>query len=226
VVTSRRQNAAAGGSGQERARTGRRPGPSTTRTEILAAARESFAELGYDRTSVRAIAARAGDDPALVHRFFGSKDTLFLAALTFALDPDARIPEMMEGEPDTLGERVVRYFFSVWEGEPTGGVLVGLLRSAATNEQAATLLRDFFSNEVLGRIAAQLDVEDARLRATLLSSQLLGIAMARYIVRIPPVATAPQETLVAAYAPTIQRYLTADLGLPRPRAGSRPARKR
>src|SRR5262245_24636296 len=91
-------------------RTGRRPGPSTTRADILAAARASFAELGYDRTSVRGIAARARVDPALVHRFFGSKDEVLVAALTVDMQPAERIPELMAGDPDALGERLVRYF--------------------------------------------------------------------------------------------------------------------
>ena len=195
-------------------RTGRRPGPSTTRTEILAAARASFAELGYDRTSVRGIAARAGVDPALVHRFFGSKDDLLVAALTVAMNPDERIPEVMEGEPAELGERVVRYFLSVWEDSPVRDVLIGMLRSAAANERAARLLRDYFGGQVLARMAAPLEGADASLRATLVSSQLLGIAMVRYIIGIEPLASALPETIVAAYAPTVQRYLTGDLGLP------------
>lgn len=195
-------------------RTGRRPGPSTTRTEILEAARASFAELGYDRTTVRGVAARAGVDPALVHRFYGSKDDLLAAALTVALNPGERIPELMEGDASALGERVVRYFLSVWEESPSREVLIGMLRSAATNERAATQLREFFGREVLGRIAAQLGHEDAELRATLAGSQLLGLAMARYIIRFDPLASADPQTIVATIAPTLQRYLTEELELP------------
>jgi AcrR family transcriptional regulator len=196
------------------ARTGRRPGPSTTRAEILEAARASFAELGYDRTSVRGVAARAGVDPALIHRFYGSKDDLLAAALTAALKPGERIPELMEGDASALGERIVRYFLSVWEQSPSREVLIGMLRSAATNERAAAQLREFFGREVLGRIAAQLGHEDAELRATLVSSQLLGVAMARYIILFGPLVSAARETIVAAIAPTLQRYLTEELDLP------------
>lgn len=195
-------------------RTGRRPGPSTTRTEILEAARASFAELGYDRTTVRGVAARAGVDPALVHRFYGSKDDLLAAALTVALNPGERIPELMEGAASALGERVVRYFLSVWEESPSREVLIGMLRSAATNERAATQLREFFGREVLGRIAAQLGHEDAELRATLAGSQLLGLAMARYVIRFDPLASADPQTIVATIAPTLQRYLAEELELP------------
>jgi AcrR family transcriptional regulator len=195
----------------QRARTGRRPGPSTTRADILEAARASFAELGYDRTSVRGVAARAGVDPALVHRFYGSKDDLLAAALTVALNPGERIPELMEGDVGALGERVVRYFLSVWEQSPSREVLIGMLRSAATNERAAAQLRQFFGREVLGRIAARLGHEDAELRATLAGSQLLGLAMARYIIRFDPIASAEPQTIVATIAPTLQRYLTEEL---------------
>lgn len=196
-----------------RSRTGRRPGPSTTRADILEAARASFAERGYDGTSVRGVAARAGVDPALVHRFFGSKDDLLVAALTVVMNPSERIPELMGGEMSGLGERVVRYFLSIWERSPSREVLIGLLRSATTNEQAATLLREFFSREVLAQIAAPLGADDAQLRATLVSSQLLGLAMVRYIVRIEPLASASAETITAAIAPTVQRYLTEALHL-------------
>lgn len=205
---------------QPRVRTGRRPGRSTTRAEILAAARASFAELGYDGTSVRGVAAKAGVDPALVHRFFGSKDDLLVAALTVAMKPSERIPELMEGEVSTLGERLFRYFLSIWEEPPSREVLIGMLRSAATNEHAATLLREFISREVLARVAAPLGCKDAELRATLVGSQLVGLAMVRYIVRIDPLASASPETLAAALAPTLQRYLTEQLDLP----ASRPAR--
>jgi AcrR family transcriptional regulator len=195
-------------------RTGRRPGPSTTRADILAAARASFAELGYDRTSVRGIAARAGVDPALVHRFFGSKDDLLVAALTVMMSPRERIPDLMEGEQTELGERLMRYFLSVWEQSPSREVLIGMLRSSMSNEHAATLLREFFGGEVLARVAGALGHEDAWLRATLVASQLLGVAMVRYIIRIEPLASASAETIVAAYAPTLQRYLTEELRLP------------
>ena len=193
-------------------RTGRRPGASTTRAEILSAARASFAELGYDRTTVRGVAVQAGVDPALVHRFFGSKDDLLAAALAVAVNPAERIPEVMEGDPATLGERVVRYFLSVWDQPASGEVMIGMLRSAATNERAARLMRDFLSDEILARIAAPLD-EQGRLRATLMSSQLLGLATLRYILRVEPLASASAETIVSALAPTIQHYLGEDLRL-------------
>ncbi|HEY7399046.1 MAG TPA: TetR family transcriptional regulator [Gaiellaceae bacterium] len=192
-------------------RTGRRPGQSTTRAEILAAARGSFAELGYDRTSVRGVAGRAGVDPALVHRFFGGKDDLLAAVLAGAMAPAERIPDVMGSDSASVGERLAAYFFWVWEESPSRDVLVGMLRSAVANEHAAALLRDFFAGEVLSRIAAPLEGDDARLRANLVSSQLVGLALLRYILRFEPLASAQPEAIAAAIAPTLQRYLTGEL---------------
>jgi AcrR family transcriptional regulator len=167
--------------------------------------------MGFDRTSVRGVAARAGVDPALVHRFFGSKDDLLSAALDGVMNPAERIPALLQGDPDALGERLVRFFLSVWEDGPDGEVLVAVLRSAATHEHAAEVLRGFIGRELLGRLAAGLGGCDAPLRAALAGSQLVGMAMARYVVRVEPLASADRETLVAALAPTLQRYLTAPL---------------
>jgi AcrR family transcriptional regulator len=211
AVTSRRTKPESPGLPPQRR--GRRPGPSTTRAEILAAARANFAELGYDGTSVRGIATRAGVDPALVHRFFGSKDDVLVAALTVDMNPAERIPELMAGDPGALGERLIGYFLGVWEDGPSSEILMGLLRSAATNERAAALLREFIGSQVLSRVADALHEEDAELRATLMSSQLIGIAMLRYVLRYEPLVSASAATITAAYAPTIQRYLTEPLRL-------------
>jgi AcrR family transcriptional regulator len=195
-----------------RPRTGRRPGPSSTRADILAAARECFAQRGYAATSVRAIAAKAGVDAALVHRFFGSKDELLVATLASAMRPAERVPELVEGDLAGLDERIVRYFLSVWERSPSREVMIAMVRSAATHEHAAELLREFIGREVLGPIAGALDGDDAPLRASLVGSQLLGVAMVRYVVKIEPLASAPPDVVAKAVAPTLRRYLTADLG--------------
>jgi AcrR family transcriptional regulator len=207
-VTSRRQQPSVG-------RTGRRPGPSTTRDEIVSAARASFAAHGYEGTSIRGVAARAGVDAALVHRFFGSKDDLLTAALSLAMRPDERLPELVEGDPDSLGERLVGYFLNVWERSPSGEVMQAMLRSAATNERAADVLRQFIGREVLARIGASLDPGTASMRAALVGAQLVGLAMARYIVKLEPLASASADVLQAAVAPTLQRYLFGELELPR-----------
>jgi AcrR family transcriptional regulator len=201
------------------ARRGRRPGPSTTREEILAAARASFAEQGFDRTSVRGVAARAGVDPALVHRFFGGKDALLIAAVEGVMRPAELIPAVVEGDPAELGSRLVAYFLDVWEDPASQEVMTGILRSAATNEHAAGVLRDVIGGQVLARVAARLG-EDGPLRASLVASQLVGVALARYVLRFQPLASEPRERIAAAVGPTIQRYVTGDVAGPQPSSSS------
>jgi AcrR family transcriptional regulator len=188
---------------------GRRPGNGDTRQDVLDAARECFATSGYDGATIRAIAAKAGVDPALVHHFFGAKTNLFAAAME--LPAPEVLPGLLDGEVDGLGERVVRTFLTLWEDPNTRSRFLAVVRSAVRYEAAATMLRSFLSREVLGVRAHNLDTPDADLRATLVGSQLIGLAMARYVVKMQPLASASVETVVAAYAPTIQRYLTGDV---------------
>lgn len=194
-------------------RTGRRPGDSGTRDAILDAARTAFAELGYDGATIRAIAARAEVDPALVYHFHDSKEALFTAAMQLPFRPSEVIPSLLHGDPDTLGERLLRFFLGVLD-QPGISPFVALLRSASSNEQAATMLRQYLTGEVLGRIARSLGTSQPRLRATLVGSQMAGLAMIRHILRVEPLASADQDTVIACIAPTLQRYLTGDLGPP------------
>jgi AcrR family transcriptional regulator len=189
------------------ARTGRRPGVSDTRERIVAAARQRFADAGWDRTTIRAIAAAAAVDPALVMHYFGSKEGVFRAAIEFPLDPAAVVPHLLAPGLDGLGERMVRFFIDVWDS-PDGRPLLGVIRSAVASEQAAQLLREFISREVLGRVAAALEVDQPRLRASLAGSQLVGLAMMRYVVKLEPIASADPDTLANWAGPTLQRYLT------------------
>lgn len=191
-------------------RTGRRPGESGTREAIVEAARGAFAEHGYEGATIRGIAARAGVDPALVYHFHGSKEELFAAAMRLPFQPSEMIPSLLEGDPDGLGERILRLFLAVSD-QPGGSPFVALMRSASTNERAARMLREFLTREVIGRVARALGAPDAELRATLVGSHLAGLAMARYILRMEPLASADRDTVVAAVAPTLQRYLTGDL---------------
>ncbi|TDC58408.1 TetR/AcrR family transcriptional regulator [Micromonospora sp. KC207] len=193
-------------------RTGRRPGNPGTRAAILDAARAAFAERGFDAASIRSIAGAAGVDPALVHHYFGSKDQLFLAAMGAPLDPAELLPRVLSGDADGVGERLVRTFLSVWDS-PAGTPAVALLRSAVSNAWTARLLREFLVTQVLRRVLHHLDVDPAELplRGSLVASQMIGLAVMRYVVRLEPVASAPPETLVAAVGPTIQRYLRGDL---------------
>lgn len=193
-------------------RTGRRPGNQDTREAILAAARSAFAERGFDAASIRQIATAAGVDPALVHHYFGSKEELFRATVDIPVDPAALLPAVLAGDPDGIGERLVRTFLGVWDS-PAGGAAVALLRSATNSEWTARLMREFLTTQVLRRVLDQLDVDPAELplRGGLVATQMIGLAMMRYVIRLEPVASATADTLAAALGPTIHRYLTAPL---------------
>ncbi|MGC9667389.1 TetR family transcriptional regulator [Planosporangium sp. 12N6] len=193
-------------------RTGRRPGNSDTREAILTAARQAFAERGYDKASIRQIATSAGVDPALVHHYFGAKEQLFLAAMEAPIDPARAIEEVIAGGLDGVGERLVRMFLTVWDS-PAGAPAAALVRSAVSHDWSARMLREFITSQILRRVVGglHLDPKEGPLRATLVASQLMGLIMARYIVKVEPIASAPRETLVANIAPTIQRYLAGPL---------------
>jgi AcrR family transcriptional regulator len=190
------------------ARTGRRPGDSGTRDAILAAARAAFGERGYGGASVRGIARDAGVDPALVHHYFGTKPGLFAAAMALPGDPSLIIAAALaDGPREEMGERLARTFLGVWDHADRTPVLA-LLRSAVSHEDAATMFRQFVEEAVVGTVAAAIGGgEDARLRATLAASQLVGVALARYVVGIEPIASAPSEQLVARLAPVLQLHL-------------------
>jgi AcrR family transcriptional regulator len=201
------------------ARTGRRPGVSGTREAILDAARREFAEQGYQRATIRDVARLAGVDPALVHHYFGTKQELFVAAVRLPVNPVEQLTAVLAAEPDKVGPRIVETFLSIWDHAAGQSPLLALIRSAVTDEQAAALLREFITEEVLGPIAGRLGSPDARLRATLVGSQLIGLAVARYIIRVEPLASAPSAQVAAIVGPTVQRYLTGNVTEPAP-AGS------
>jgi AcrR family transcriptional regulator len=192
-------------------RGGRRPGESSSRADILEAARASFAEHGYDRATIRDIAGRAAVDPALVIHYFGSKDALFAAALELPVRPSEAFSRGMAAGVEQLGATVVRAFLEAWEPPDSRLRLVAMLRSALTNETAMGMIRDLLVREVFGPITVALGVPDAQLRATLVGSQFLGLAVMRYIGRIDPLSSASVDELVDAIGPTVQRYLTGDL---------------
>lgn len=190
---------------------GRRRAGADTRAALLAAAREAFAERGYDGATVRMIAERAGVDPAMVNHWFGGKEALFTATLEIPLDPAVVLPELLAGDPEHLGERLVGRFLAIWDA--TGGVpLASLIRSVASHEAAAGMLREFVSRVILVRVTSVLSGDRPELRAALVGSQLIGLGMARYVVKLEPLASADHETVIAAVAPTVQRYLTGSLG--------------
>ena len=195
-----------------RGKTGRRPGESGAREAILAAATAAFAEAGYDRATIRGIANAAEVDPALVLHYFGSKKDLFEAALELPVSPRQIFERGVVAGPDQLGAIIVRTFLEAWEPPETRVRLMAMLRSAMTNDTAMAMIRDLLVREVFGPVTQTLGVPDAPLRATLVGSQFVGLAIIRFIGRLEPLASASVDDLVTAVGPTVQRYLTGDLG--------------
>lgn len=188
-------------------RTGRRPGPGGTRAEILAAARAHFSRVGYEAGTVRGIATEAAVDPALILHYFGSKHGVFRAAIDFPVDPADFVPRLLAPGLEGLGERLVRFFLETWDS-PAGSPLLALIRSVVASEEAAALMREFVSREVLGRLAKALEVDQPQLRASLAASTLIGMAMLRYVIKVEPLASARPEVVAGWFGPTVQRYLT------------------
>jgi len=193
-------------------RSGRRPGNQDTRSSILEAARAAFADKGYDKSSIRAIAAEAGVDPALVHHYFGTKEKLFLATVNAPINPGELIPQALHGPRDQVGERVVRMALGVWDS-PAGTAALAVFRSALSNEWTARLLREFVVTQILRRAVRELvtDPAEAQMRSALMATQIAGLMVTRYVLKIEPLASADPETLVAAVGPNVQRFLTEPL---------------
>jgi AcrR family transcriptional regulator len=190
---------------------GRRPGESGTREAILAAARKLFAERGYDRTSIRAVALEAGVDPALVSHFHGSKQRLFAAVADLPFEPRVVLPQLLEGDPAGVGERFARFIVTVLETEEGRNRVIGLVRAAASEDEAARLVRERVTNDVLVPLAEQLGTGEPAVRASFVASQVVGLVMARYVVAIEPLASREPEAVVRAVAPVFQHYLAGDL---------------
>ena len=165
---------------------------------ILAAAKQRFAESGYERATIRAIAADANIDPSMVMRYFGNKDQLFAAAADF----DLQLPDFSSAKRDQMGAQLVTYFMDRWERDEA---LVVLLRSSTTNAEAAQRMQEIFAGQLLPAIA-KINSSDAPRRAGLIATQVLGLALCRYVLRLPPVVAMSHDEVVAWLGPTIQRY--------------------
>jgi AcrR family transcriptional regulator len=183
------------------------PRSERTREAILQAARAHFAAHGYERATIRAIAAEAGIDPSMVMRYYGSKAGLFAAASAIRL----QLPDLRGVDRERLAEVIVRHFVDRWEGDLADDALIFLFRSAVTNEAAAARLRQTFVDQVAAPVMAALDDPQAPRRAALVGTQMLGVALCRYILRLDPVASQSVATLVGDLVPTVQRYLTGEL---------------
>ncbi|MBB4929621.1 AcrR family transcriptional regulator [Lipingzhangella halophila] len=171
---------------------------------ILAAARERFATEGYDRATIRAIAAEANIDPAMVMRYFGNKEQLFAAAAEF----DLRLPDLADVERERVGAVLAAHFLDRWEGDEA---LMILLRGGVTKEDVAERMRGIFANQlapIVNRLSS--DPSEAPTRAALVSTQILGLALCRYVLRVPPVVAMSREEVIAWFGPTLQYYLTGE----------------
>src|SRR5256885_134871 len=173
-----------------------------TKARILTAAREHFAASGYERATIRAIARKARIDPALVMRYFGTKEKLFAAAAEF----DLRLPDLATVPRGTLGSVLVGFFLDRWESDES---LQALLRAATSNKVAVSRLRDIFATQVMPAVAPlSQDRATAATRVGLVATQMLGMALCRYVLRLPPVVALDRAAVIRWLAPTIQRYLT------------------
>lgn len=193
-------------------RIGRRRGSPDTRESILEVARRLFSDKGFDATTVRAIASEAGVDPAMIHHYFRTKEELFRESLAIPFDPATEIPKIVADGVEHAGEHLIRTFVRVWDS-PLGGAGAALIRSAMSNEWSTRMLREFITTQILRKVIAELklDPAEAPLRASLVASQLAGLAMMRYIVKLEPLASLPVDDLVDAVGPNLQRYITGSL---------------
>jgi AcrR family transcriptional regulator len=189
---------------------GRRPGAPDTRAEVLAAARASFAEKGFRGTTIRAVAASAGVDPALVHHYFGSKDDLFVAALEIPVDPREVLAPVVAAGPDGAGERLLRVLLGVWDDPAVQPGLVALVRSLIADDSGG-LVRDAFIPVVIGPVLAGLVADRPEVRVPLVAGQVVGLIVTRYLLALPPMAEMSADDVVARVGPVLQHYLTGDL---------------
>lgn len=189
--------------------TGRRAGTSTAKADILEAARELFAEVGYDRATIRAIAARAGVDVALVSYYYGNKQSLFRGVMSMPVDPEALFRTALEGPREGMGERLVRTALTLWEGEDTSDSFRALLRAAVdADEGASKTFGEFLSSVMIPTLmkSAGIPIE----RARVVVSTMFGLAFLRYLVAAPVLVEPSVDVLVASYGPAIQRIVDGD----------------
>jgi AcrR family transcriptional regulator len=174
------------------------------REAILDAARTQFAAQGFEGATMRAIAREAGVDPALVSYYFGSKSGLFVESLRLPVNPAEAIGALLAEGTHDLGARLATRFLQVWDNPATGRPLIGVLRSVSGQPE---LMREFVERQILPRFAGAIEGPNPELRATAVATQMLGLAFARYVLRVEPLASAQPEAIVDLIAPTLQRYI-------------------
>ncbi|WP_029251674.1 TetR family transcriptional regulator [Paraoerskovia marina] len=207
---------------------GRRPGDADTREQIAEAARLRFAELGFDRTTLRSVATDAGVDPALISHYFGSKAELFATVVDLPVDPSVVIPRIVAGDPGTAGERLAVFALDLLTDEAKRTRIVSIVRSVTSAPESAAIIRERLTAELLAPLARAIGADHPEYRGSLLMSQIVGLTLARAIVRIEPLASADPRSVAASVAPALQHYLTGpvrppdDAGAPGSQDGSPP----
>lgn len=189
----------------------RRASEADGRAAIIEAATEEFSATGYDGASLRAVARRAGVDAALVHHYFATKADLFAATLDLPVRPDRIAVDVLKGPRDEIGTTVVRTLVTRFADPRTRTTIITLVRTALGHEFAGRMLRQFLLRELLQRITAELGLDDGERRAAFAASQILGLIVARYGLRLGPLAEASDDEVVQAVGPVVQWYLTRDL---------------
>jgi AcrR family transcriptional regulator len=194
------------------ARRGRRGGTTESRDRILDAARRLFAEQGFEGTSLRQVARAAGVDPAMVHHFFNGKDELFAQSVELPADPEEVLADVSAARPEQRAELIVRAVLRLWEG-PAQPSLLAFLRGTLSSKARTALLRELVTRTVVRRIMAGVPgpPQEVALRGDLVATQMVGLMMVRYVVRLEPIASAAREDVVRLVSPNVQRYLTGDL---------------
>ena len=191
-------------------RRGRRQGEPVSRDVVLSAAKREFAKHGYEKTTLRAIADEARVDPSMVLYLFGSKAELFRESMKLVLDPNIFTAQLGAGDDRELGCRIVRAYLGIWEQPDTAASMVSMLQSATSNSDAHEAFREFLHSYVMAAVTEALGgADEARLRAMLAATSLVGTAMLRYVMRVPPLSTLGVEEVVAMVGPAVHRYLTA-----------------
>jgi AcrR family transcriptional regulator len=188
-------------------RTGRRPGGPDTRADILVAARELFAERGFDGATIRSVADGAGVDTALIYHYFGSKQQLFVAAMQIPYHYEEVLSVVLDGPADEMGVRLVRELLGYWEDPRVSPLFRGIVRSAVSDPVAAEMVRRMLAEGPFALLARRIGSPDAELRAMLMASHVMGTALLRYVLAVEPLASAPAEEVARMVGPVIQGYL-------------------
>ncbi len=189
-------------------------GSDEVRDAVLDSARAAFHTRGYVRTSMKGVAAAAGVAPDVVSRYWGSKEKLFAAAMTLPFDPATAVPQLLAPGLDGMGERLVRLTLDTLGDEESREDLIALFKAGASSAKAAAGIQSFFEQSVIDRLVRAIGVPDARLRVSLISSYLIGVAVNRFIIKQEPIASMPEDDLVRIVAPTIQNWLDPSVPLP------------